>query len=272
MTAAPPPPPAPPVPPTTGPPTDVFPPAPGSGPGPLPGRPPLQRSRQDRVIGGVAAGLAEHTGIDALLWRVAAIALTFAGGAGLLVYLLLWVLMPKAGSTADHSRRSRRLLRIGIAVVAVLAVVAAVLGAVFGDRWDRDGRDGARFGDMGGFGAVGGFGDRDVRPRSAGAVADVYESGGRDLDVDLSRVGLSGLSAPIETRIESGAGDVEVRVPDSADVEVRIDEGAGPVEVFDGGADSGFHAGTGSASWTDDGEPEFVLVLESGIGAIELTR
>ncbi|MPR00244.1 PspC domain-containing protein [Modestobacter sp. I12A-02628] len=260
MTAAPPPPPAPPVPPTTEPPTDVLPPAPG--PAPRPGRPPLRRSRQDKVIGGVCGGLAEHTGIDALLWRVGAIALTFAGGAGLLVYLLLWVLMPRAGSTADSSRRSRRILRIGIAVLAVLAVVGIVLGAVFGDRWGRDGRGGPGFG----------FGDRDVQPRSAGAVADVYESGSRDLDVDLSRIDVSDLDEPIETRIESGAGDVEVRVPEAADVQVRVDEGAGDVDVFDADGDPGLYPGSGSASWTDDGQPEFVITLDSGAGDIELTR
>ncbi len=59
-------------------------------------RPPLQRSRTDMMLGGVSGGLAEHTGVDALLWRVAFVALTLAGGAGIPVYLLLWVLMPPA--------------------------------------------------------------------------------------------------------------------------------------------------------------------------------
>jgi phage shock protein PspC (stress-responsive transcriptional regulator) len=45
------------------------------------------------MLGGVAGGLAEHLGIDALLWRIAFVALTLAGGSGVLVYLLLWVLM-----------------------------------------------------------------------------------------------------------------------------------------------------------------------------------
>jgi phage shock protein C len=59
-------------------------------------RPPLRRSSTDRMLGGVCGGLAEHTGIDALIWRVAFVALTLAGGAGVLVYLLLWVLMDPA--------------------------------------------------------------------------------------------------------------------------------------------------------------------------------
>ncbi len=62
-------------------------------PGP-PVRPQLRRSRTDKILGGVSGGLAEYSGIDALLWRVGFVALTLAGGAGIVVYLLLWLLMP----------------------------------------------------------------------------------------------------------------------------------------------------------------------------------
>ncbi len=63
-------------------------------PQPLPARPQLRRSRTDKILGGVNGGLAEYTGIDALLWRVGFVALTLAAGTGVIVYLLLWVLMP----------------------------------------------------------------------------------------------------------------------------------------------------------------------------------
>jgi phage shock protein PspC (stress-responsive transcriptional regulator) len=56
----------------------------------------LRRSTTDKVIGGVAGGLARYSGIDPLLWRVGFVALAFAGGTGVLVYLLLWLLMPAA--------------------------------------------------------------------------------------------------------------------------------------------------------------------------------
>jgi phage shock protein PspC (stress-responsive transcriptional regulator) len=52
------------------------------------------------VIGGVAGGLAEYSGIDALLWRVGFVALTLAGGSGVLVYALLWLIMPAGAGTA----------------------------------------------------------------------------------------------------------------------------------------------------------------------------
>ena len=59
-------------------------------------RPQLRRSSTERMIGGVSGGLADYSGIDTVLWRVGFVALTLAGGAGVLVYLLLWVLMPAA--------------------------------------------------------------------------------------------------------------------------------------------------------------------------------
>ena len=106
MTSAPPPPPAappPPIPPS-GPPTWQAPPPP-------PGRSvrgPLRRSRTDKILGGVNGGLAEYTGIDALLWRVGFVALTLAGGAGVVVYLLLWLLMPAGAPPGDGAPASRR--------------------------------------------------------------------------------------------------------------------------------------------------------------------
>jgi phage shock protein C len=63
-------------------------------PPPPPARPQLRRSGTDRMIGGVSGGLAEYSGIDPVLWRVGFVGLTLAGGAGIIVYLLLWVLMP----------------------------------------------------------------------------------------------------------------------------------------------------------------------------------
>src|SRR3954447_11189452 len=80
------------------------PPPPPRGP---PAHPQLRRSRTDKMIGGVAGGLAEYSGVDPLLWRVGFVALTFAGGSGLLVYLLLWLLMPAGRRGEPGSSGSR---------------------------------------------------------------------------------------------------------------------------------------------------------------------
>ncbi len=66
----------------------------------VPARPELRRSGRDKWLGGVCGGLAEHTGVDALIWRAAAVVLTLSGP-GLFVYLALWVLMPPPADPAD---------------------------------------------------------------------------------------------------------------------------------------------------------------------------
>jgi phage shock protein C len=56
----------------------------------------LRRRREERWLGGVCGGLAKATGIEPWVWRLAFCALTLLGGAGVLLYLLLWVFVPLA--------------------------------------------------------------------------------------------------------------------------------------------------------------------------------
>jgi phage shock protein PspC (stress-responsive transcriptional regulator) len=81
---------------------------------PPPLRPEARRSGTDRMAGGVCGGLADYSGVDAVLWRVGFVALTLIGGSGVLLYLLLWVLLPPPAPTADEAlspleRLARRL-------------------------------------------------------------------------------------------------------------------------------------------------------------------
>lgn len=55
----------------------------------------LRRSRHDRVVAGVCGGLGEYLGVDPVLLRLAAVALTVSGGAGVLTYALAWMLIPE---------------------------------------------------------------------------------------------------------------------------------------------------------------------------------
>ena len=58
----------------------------------------LVKSDSDRMFAGVCGGIAAYLGIDALLVRVAFIILVFASGVGIVSYLLLMLIMPRAGS------------------------------------------------------------------------------------------------------------------------------------------------------------------------------
>lgn len=67
----------------------------GSAPGPHASGARLRRSRRDRVLGGVAAGVARHLRLDVTLVRVLfVLAALFLNGVGLLGYGLLWLLVP----------------------------------------------------------------------------------------------------------------------------------------------------------------------------------
>jgi phage shock protein PspC (stress-responsive transcriptional regulator) len=314
MTSAPPPPPAappPPLPPSFDPPAwQTPPPAPGPSV-----RAPLRRSQTDKILGGVNGGLAEYTGIDALLWRVGFVALTLAGGAGVVVYLLLWLLMPAGPSTGVGGtavRRERppvgpRSPVPGITIAALLILLGAM--AMFSNfsPWEFHPRGyfgvallvvglglvAAAFATgrtaRGGLIALGvvlslgliaaasepwegrGGGDRVFRPATAENVQDLYRGDVGDLTLDLTRIDVAD-EGPIRTRIQNGAGDIEVLVPVDADVQVSVDSGLGSVDVFDEGAADGYFPGRGAGATVDDGVPDVVLVINNGLGDVEVSR
>ncbi|NLT34320.1 MAG: PspC domain-containing protein [Gaiellales bacterium] len=55
----------------------------------------LYRSRTDRMLGGVCAGLGAYLDIDPTLIRVAWVVVSLLGGAGLLAYILCWIIIPE---------------------------------------------------------------------------------------------------------------------------------------------------------------------------------
>lgn len=55
----------------------------------------LTRSN-NKMIGGVCAGIADYLGLDPTIVRVAWILTVFFAGFGILLYLILWIVMPKA--------------------------------------------------------------------------------------------------------------------------------------------------------------------------------
>ena len=95
----------------------------------------FEHSSDDRVIAGVCAGLAEYFGIDPVIVRVVAVALVFAGGAGLLAYVAAWLLVPEHG--ADPSKRPGRAATIAGAVALVLAIgtLLPLWSGPFGSHW-----------------------------------------------------------------------------------------------------------------------------------------
>ena len=63
----------------------------------------LYRNPDDKVLGGVASGLAAYFGIKEILYvRLAFVFLTIAGGSGVVIYLILWIITPAASSITER--------------------------------------------------------------------------------------------------------------------------------------------------------------------------
>lgn len=55
----------------------------------------LYRSETDRMIAGVCGGLAKYFGVDTTLVRLVFLLLLFLGGSGFLLYVILWIIVPR---------------------------------------------------------------------------------------------------------------------------------------------------------------------------------
>src|SRR5437773_9331531 len=103
----------------------------------------LERSRSDRMVAGVAGGLARYFDIHPAVYRVGFVVLTLLGGAGIIVYLALALVIPDEGkedsfaTAALRNRRDRPWPLIGLALVGV-AVASLLSHATLwphGDAW-----------------------------------------------------------------------------------------------------------------------------------------
>jgi len=289
--------------------TAAPPPAPPAEPPPVT-RPALRRSRTDKVVGGVAGGLAEYSGIDPLLWRVGFVALTLAGGSGVLVYALLWLLMPSGPrSRADGAPAEPAGPRSPVAAFTVAGLLIIVGLLVLVTRYtDLD------LGPRGflasallvvGLGLVASSFSSGRSPRggliAVGAVlslAVLFTSAVPEIDDELGGVGdrsyRPATADQVLERYSLGAGDLELDLSrlDADDLDepldVRVDHGVGDLEVtvpddFDVRVD--VEHGIGDVDLFDqgaagglfrgddgDGDVDLVLTIHSGAGSVEVSR
>jgi phage shock protein PspC (stress-responsive transcriptional regulator)/signal transduction histidine kinase len=94
----------------------------------------LVRRRDERIVAGVCAGVARWLGVDPIVVRLAVCILALANGAGLLVYLVAWAILPEESAAGEpavtgaspSTKRSSEL---------ALAVGCITLGALLLVRW-----------------------------------------------------------------------------------------------------------------------------------------
>ena len=100
---------------------------------------PLYRPFQDRMLAGVAVGIARYLGVDVTVVRIVLAVLTVVGGVGVPLYLAGWLGLLGAGQVVEQPAQVRlglgphRLIDALVELGLVEAPVAVVLGQAIGD-------------------------------------------------------------------------------------------------------------------------------------------
>jgi phage shock protein C len=88
----------------------------------------LRRSSQDRVIAGVCGGLGHYLGVEPIMLRIVFVVLTIAGGSGVILYALCWLVIPaerpgeQLGPTRSLPGATGRILA-GTALIALGSIL-----------------------------------------------------------------------------------------------------------------------------------------------------
>jgi phage shock protein PspC (stress-responsive transcriptional regulator) len=268
----------------------------------------LTRPREDRWLGGVAAGLGAYFDLSPTIYRIAFVALALAGGTGVLLYIAAWLVIPEEGAADSiagvelkkHRDRPRRL--IGLAILGFAAVVAlssahvwpnpgnlwlALVLGVVALVWWRLGPASSRrrrivAGSFVGLIALllaavvlavrvplfSGIGDRTNRPVDAANVHSKYELGIGDLTLDFANVSLPKGQTFVKATV--GIGNLSVIVPANASVDVEGRAQAGNVRLL-GEEDNGTHVRAHVVDRTGSGRV-LVLDVRTGLGRVQVQR
>jgi phage shock protein PspC (stress-responsive transcriptional regulator) len=255
----------------------------------------LTRPKSDRWLGGVCNGLGRYFDLNPAIYRIAFVALAFAGGTGILLYAAAWLVIPEEGAPESiaatelrkHRDRPRRLLGLAVIAAIGLAILSSihvwpspgnfwVLAAlvIAGLAWWRGRLAAGLVAGLvlvlvaGLFLAVrvpvfSGIGNRlytDVHSK--------YTLGIGKLTIDLSETQLPKGETFVDATV--GVGDLHVIAPDDATVEVDGHVQAGTVFVL-GRHDNGTHVHSQIVDRTGSGRV-LVLDLHTGLGKITVER
>jgi len=268
----------------------------------------LTRPKEDRWLGGVAAGLGAYFDLSPTIYRIAFVALALAGGTGVLLYIAAWLVIPEEGAEDSiagvelkkHRDRPRRM--IGLAILGFAAVVALssahvwpnpgnlwlalVLGVVALVWWrlgpTSSGRRRVVAGSFVGLIALllaavvlavrvplfAGIGDRTNTPVDAANVHSKYELGIGDLTLNLANVSLPKGQTFVKATV--GIGNLKVIVPPDASVDVVGRAQAGNLQLL-GENDDGTRVRAHVVDRTGSGRV-LMLDVRTGLGRVQVER
>lgn len=69
----------------------------------------IYRSKDEYIVGGVASGLSSYFKVDTIIVRLIFILLTLWGGSGVLIYLILWLIIPKEPGIGKEIDREEKI-------------------------------------------------------------------------------------------------------------------------------------------------------------------
>jgi len=268
----------------------------------------LVRPRDDRWLGGVAAGLGAYFDLSPTIYRIAFAALALAGGTGVLLYIAAWLVIPEDG--AEESIAAAELKRhrdkpgrlVGLAILAFAAILAlseadvwpspgnlwllVILGIAAAVWWRVGPNTPARrlvlavtlFALLAAAVAAvvlavrvplfAGVGNRHYEPTVAADVHSKYTLGIGNLNLDFSNVTLPKGQTFVKATV--GIGKLHVSVPANATVRADGRVQAGEVNVL-GQNDQGTHVHSHIVDRTGSGRV-LVLDLRSGLGKVLVER
>jgi len=235
------------------------------------------------MLAGVAGGVAERFDIDVSLVRVAFVVLACTWGAGALIYLAMWALVPSAARgpgevdqlddtveptpswlafvllfgllvIALRGRPGRRTLRRAVAIVALGVVTLAIV--VTGSFLGLVASTGVPM--------SGGIGERIYQPTSLAEIQPYYRTSIGDMTVDLREIRFPASTVAVTASV--AVGHLIVEVPPGVVVDVTAHAGVGDVSSSPGDLESF------SAAPRTDHRRVLVLVAEVGVGRVDLIR
>lgn len=101
----------------------------------------LYRSRENRVIAGVCGGIGEYFGVDPTIVRLAWLLFIFAGGSGVIAYIIAALIIPErpAGEKAEKVKKSKtggaEVLFLVLGLLLVVIGATQIMHNFFGFPW-----------------------------------------------------------------------------------------------------------------------------------------
>jgi phage shock protein C len=68
----------------------------------------LYRSKKDKMIAGVCGGIAEYFDVDPTLIRLLTVLFVLLGGAGVVAYIIAWIIIPKNPGQVSDDKLDKR--------------------------------------------------------------------------------------------------------------------------------------------------------------------